>query len=99
MTPFFYRCRECGKIFQRDEVRYLCDVCGKFFRFGEPLHGVLEVFSTMSTSVEIFTKANPDWQLFSAVEKQYYPEYPVGNTPFSRAPRLAGKTGLQKCLD
>lgn len=95
MTPFFYRCRECGKIFQRDEVRYLCDVCGKFFRFGEPLHGVLEVVFDYEYIGRNFTKSAPDWQLFSAVEKQYYPEYPVGNTAFSRAPRLAEKVGCK----
>src|ERR1035437_3987139 len=29
MIPFLYQCTTCGKLYQRDEVRYLCPACAK----------------------------------------------------------------------
>ena len=43
MTPFRYTCTVCSRSFARDEVRYLCPECGKSYRPGMPLKGVLEV--------------------------------------------------------
>ena len=42
MASFRYRCTDCGRTFARDEVRYLCPVCGPAYRPGVPLLGVLE---------------------------------------------------------
>ena len=42
MTPFTYRCTDCGREYFRDKVRYLCPECGKNYRPGIPLVGVLE---------------------------------------------------------
>jgi len=91
MTNFYYRCFDCGKTYARDEVRYLCPQCGEKCKAGEPLRGVLEVVFDY-TNIQLrfnVQDRNPDWQLFSAVEAQYYPQYPVGNTPFFHAGRLA----------
>ena len=41
MTPFLYQCSTCGRLYQRDEVRYLCPDCAKDYRPGIPLVGVL----------------------------------------------------------
>lgn len=54
-----------------------------------PLVGVLEVVFDYEYIKKHFDKAKPNWDLFSAVERKFYPEYPVGNTPFSKATRLA----------
>lgn len=91
MTNFYYRCFDCGKTYARDEVRYLCLNCGEKLQPGEPLRGVLEaVFDYTYIQLHFNVKdKNPDWQLFSAVEREYYPPYPVGNTPFFPAVRLA----------
>lgn len=89
MTNFLYRCTQCDKSFARDAVRYLCPDCGKQYAPGQPLIGVLEAVFDYSEIHDKFDKNKPDWNLFSAVESKYYPEYPVGNTPFSRAKRLA----------
>jgi threonine synthase len=94
MTHFFYRCTDCHKTFERDTVRYLCPACGKKFVAGQPLHGVLEVVFDYAYIKQHFDKSAPNWELFSAVEAQYFPEYSVGNTPLSRAPRLETQLGL-----
>lgn len=85
---FYYRCTECARTFRRDEVRYLCPDCGKLFQFGLPLRGVLEVVFDYDGIRKQFKKNQPDWMLFSAVEKKYFPPFPVGNTPFIRSERL-----------
>ncbi|MCL5261359.1 MAG: threonine synthase [Gammaproteobacteria bacterium] len=95
MTSFLYVCTECKQKFARDTVRYLCPDCGKKYIPGAPLRGVLEVEFDYSEIAKCFTKANPDWELFSAVEKKYYPEYPVGGTHFSKASRLADKLNFK----
>ena len=41
MTPFVYRCTDCGREYAREAVRYLCPECGTAYRPGTPLVGVL----------------------------------------------------------
>jgi len=81
MIPFLYRCSTCAKIYKRDEVRYLCPSCGKNYRAGLPLVGVLSVEFDYAAIRKRFKKTSPDWTLFSAVEPEYYPPYPAGGTP------------------
>jgi len=95
MPNFHYRCTECGKTYERDAVRYLCPTCGEKFIAGAPLTGVLEAVFDYEFIKKYFDKTVPNWELFSAVEKQYYPPYPVGNTPFTKTDRLAQLLDLQ----
>ena len=95
MTPFSYRCTDCGRSYPRDEVRYLCPECGKAYRPGIPLVGVLEVVFDYAAIGRDFDRANPDWDLFCPVEKAFHPPIPVGNTPLSRVDRLAAQLNLQ----
>lgn len=90
-----YRCTLCGKEYGRNEVRYLCPVCSKDYKPGEPLTGVLEVIFDYEYIKKYFDKSNPDWSLFSAVEKKYFPDFPVGNTPFFRAENLFKEFGYE----
>jgi len=92
-----YRCTQCGKEYKRDEVRYLCPDCSKDYRSGMPLTGVLEAIFDYKAIAEHW-KTNPDIELFSAVEPEFYPELPVGNTPFFRSARLAEAIGLMDVL-
>ena len=55
--------------------------------------------STTAASPSASGAREPDWDLFSPVERKYYPAYPVGNTPFSPAPRLGERLGLAAALD
>ena len=94
MTPFSYRCTDCGKTYARDEVRYLCPVCGQGYRPGIPLLGVLEAVFDYGAIASGFDRAAPDWNLFCAVEQAFHPPIPVGNTPLARVERLGADLGL-----
>lgn len=94
MSYFAYRCTECSKSFERDSVRYLCSDCGNKYVPGQPLFGVLEAVFDYKFIKKNFNKDSPNWELFSAVEHQYFPKFPFGNTPFSRVPRLEKHLGL-----
>jgi threonine synthase len=93
MTEFQYRCSRCGRTYGRDEVRYLCPDCGRGYAPGMSLVGVLEVEFDYRRIARRFRRSRPDWDLFSPLERKYYPGYPVGGTPFAPAPRLGERLG------
>ena len=94
MTAFSYRCTDCGRTFGRDEVRYLCPDCGPNYHPGIPLVGVLEALFDYPAIGRAFDQEHPDWNLFCAVEKEFHPAIPVGNTPLGRVARLGAELGL-----
>jgi threonine synthase len=95
MTPFLYQCAICGKTYKRDEVRYLCPDCGRDYRPGIPLLGVLSVQFDYAAIKKRFRKDKPDWSLFSAVEDKHYPPYPFGHTPFFQVAALGKALGFE----
>jgi threonine synthase len=95
MTPFLYQCTACGKLYHRDEVRYLCPDCARNYRPGIPLVGVLLAQFDYVAIRKRFRKLNPDWSLFSAVEDRHYPPYPLGHTPFFPASALGRALGFE----
>jgi threonine synthase len=95
MTPFLYQCTACGKLYHRDEVRYLCPDCAKNYRPGIPLVGVLLAQFDYVAIRKRFRKLNPDWSLFSAVEDRHYPPYPLGHTPFFPVAALGKALGFE----
>jgi threonine synthase len=94
MASFTYRCTDCGRTFTRDEVRYLCPDCGPKYRPGIPLVGVLEAIFDYEAIGRTFDRANPDWNLFCAVEKEFHPPILVGNTPLGRVDRLGAELSV-----
>ena len=94
MTGFVYQCSNCGKRYQRDEVRYLCPLCARDYRPGIPLIGVLSAQFDYAVIRTQFSKAKPDWNLFSAVEEKFFPPIPVGNTPFFQTAALGNELGF-----
>jgi threonine synthase len=94
MTRFVYQCSSCGKRYQRDEVRYLCPRCARDYRPGIPLPGVLLAQFDYTTIRKQFNRAKPDWNLFSAVEENFFPPISVGNTPFSPTAALGKQLGF-----
>jgi len=94
MTRFVYQCSNCGKRYQRDEVRYLCPRCARDYRPGIPLVGVLLAQFDYGAIRKKFRKEKPDWNLFSAVEEKFYPPIPVGNTPFFQSVALGHELGF-----
>lgn len=93
MTEFQYRCSCCNRTYGRDEVRYLCPECGRGYSPGMPLMGVLEAEFDYQSIAKRFRRSQPDWDLFSPVEREYYPDYPAGGTPFAPSPRLGKRLG------
>lgn len=96
MTPFHYRCTDCHRVFQRDEVRYLCPVCGPAYRPGVPLLGVLEVIFDYEAIASAFDRQRPDWNLFCAVEPEFHPPLQVGGTPLCASAKLGAELGLDR---
>jgi threonine synthase len=94
MTNFVYRCSNCGKSYERDEARYLCPLCARDYRPGMPLIGVLSAQFDYDAIRKRFRQRKPDWNLFSAVEKKFYPPMAVGHTPFFRTAALGRELGL-----
>ena len=88
-----YRCTDCGKTFEPDTVRYLCPECSAGYRPGNPLPGVLEAIFDYD-AIATAWKKDPSILLFSAVDPFYYPDLPVGNTPYFLSLRLSDKTGI-----
>ena len=87
---------ECGgKLYHRDEVRYLCPDCAKSYRPGIPLVGVLSAQFDYAAIRKRFKKLTPDWSLFSAVEDKHYPPYPFGHTPFFPVAALGKTLGFE----
>jgi threonine synthase len=95
MTSFLYHCTTCGRDYKRNEVRYLCPSCAKDYRAGIPLVGVLTAEFDYNYIKRRFRKQAPDWDLFCAVEPRFFPPYPVGQTPFFKAPALGEAYGLK----
>lgn len=98
MPNFVYQCSQCGREYERDDVRYLCPQCSRNFKPGEPLQGVLEAKFDIELIRLEFNRVHPDWFLFSAVEREYFPDFPVGGTPLFRAHRLEQLTGFSHLL-
>ena len=89
-----YKCTLCGKEYKRDEVKYLCPACSKDYKPGIPLKGVLEAVFDYEFIKKKFDKTKPDWNLFSAVEPKYFPNYPAGNTPFFKIDNFGKEIGF-----
>jgi threonine synthase len=94
MTRFIYQCSHCGNRYKRDEVRYLCPLCARDYRPGIPLPGVLSAQFDYGAIGKKFRKDKPDWNLFTAVEKKFFPPIPVGNTPFFQSAALGDELGF-----
>lgn len=99
-----YRCTRCAQEYERDEVIYLCPACSKTYKPGIPLHGILECvfdYAKIGKAWKEFSIAFPGasparkmqelCELFSPLEREYYPNFPVGNTPLICSYSLVGE--------
>ncbi len=80
--------------YTREQVRYLCPECGKAYRPGIPLTGVLEVVFDYAAIRGAFDPSRPDWNLFCPVEPEFHPPLAVGHTPLGRVDQLGAELGL-----
>ena len=95
MAEIAYQCSTCSKRYPRDGVRYLCPDCAKAYRPGMPLVGVLTAVFDYGKIRRSFRKRAPDWNLFSAVDRKFFPAYAMPPTPFFRCARLGSAFGLE----
>jgi len=87
---FTYICSECKREYKISPTQYLCDDCKKLQKDDEPLRGVLNVKLYSDTPVK------KDFDIFDLlpVEKEFFPDSPVGNTPLWSPSKLRKKTGF-----
>ncbi len=81
-----YICSECGREYPITPEFMLCPVCRESQSPDEPLRGILEVRYAADGLVRL--------EDLCPVEKAFFPEIPVGNTPLWKAERLATHRGL-----
>ncbi|MCD4651635.1 MAG: threonine synthase [Candidatus Cloacimonetes bacterium] len=89
-----YKCSQCGRKFPITEIHYLCEDCGRNWQTGTPLTGVLETIFDYDLISEYLDTIEPDWSLLSAIDNLYFPNYPVGKTPFVYAQDLSNEHNL-----
>ena len=97
MHYFFtgYVCSLCGKSYKQNEVQYLCPSCSKDYKPGIPLKGVLLADFDYDGIKKMFYSGKPDLDFFSAIESKYFPNFPVGNTPFFKSENLGKSLGFE----
>ena len=85
---FQYICSECDAHYDITPEILVCPPCHARQDPEEPLRGILEV--------ELIGEANPNFDIFDLlpVEKKFFPDIPVGNTPLWWSKRLNAKVGL-----
>ncbi len=87
---FYYRCSECGELFDIDPAIMLCPVCSKMQLPDKPLRGILEV------GWEGRAPKNPSPFDLLPVPKECFPPIPVGNTPLWEPELMRKKLGFPK---
>lgn len=89
---FVYKCSECGKEYPIEPDVMLCNVCSEKQEQKRPLRGILEVemkgpFPESSSIFDVLP-----------IEKSYFSELPVGNTPLWSSANLQNKLGFPNLL-
>ena len=84
---FHYICTECGHEFAITPDLMLCPECAKMQESDKPIRGIL--------IIETEGELPADWDIFDLlpVEREYFPDIPVGNTPLWAPRRLREELG------
>ncbi|MGE5500122.1 MAG: threonine synthase [Syntrophothermus sp.] len=92
---FKYNCEECGREYEISKDLMLCPSCREQDMEGKPLKGVLKVM--LPREMENSKKPGEFFDIFDylPVEKEFFPQLPVGNTPFIKADRIEQRTGIR----
>ncbi len=79
---FHYRCSECSRRYDISPDLMLCPDCSLRQQSQEPLHGILEV--------ELTGKIDDKFEVYDLlpVDRQYFPDLPIGKTPLWQPPHL-----------
>ena len=95
---FRYVCSDCGKVYDTDDIMYLCPECSK--------HNDGKTFSKGNLIVELSPevlenakkKDHVTPEDFYPYEVKHSKEFPIGITPLVEAKRLNNKSGLKNTL-
>jgi threonine synthase len=88
---FHYRCTSCGATYDISPQLMLCPVCSRDPNIHKPLSGILAL-----EFVGVPPGSAPDPLDFLPIEKEYFPELPVGNTHLIKPKRLCAELGFAK---
>lgn len=94
-NQFKYICNECGTQYEITKDLMLCPACREEILEGKPLKGILKV-----KLPEAFRNSKSENDLFDIhdylpVEKEYFPNLPVGNTPLVHASNFQTEFGFE----
>lgn len=92
---FLYKCSQCNSTFEITKGLMLCPQCREENLEGKPLKGILKVklpeeFRNSKNENDLF-----DIHDYLPVEKKYFPNLPVGNTPLIHAKNFQNEFGLE----
>jgi threonine synthase len=92
---FKYVCEECGREFKIEKDRMLCPHCREDDLAGKPLHGVLKV--SLPHSFHNSKRGTDHFDIFDylPIEREYFPPFPVGNTPLIKALNIQRSFGFR----
>ncbi|MGE5353443.1 MAG: threonine synthase [Acidobacteriota bacterium] len=91
---FYYICSLCGRTYPISRDMMLCPQCREGELKGKPLKGVLKVM----LPEYMWNSKNPgdNFDVFDylPVEREFFPEFPVGNTPLLKTHNLEERLGI-----
>ncbi|RKZ33540.1 pyridoxal-5'-phosphate-dependent protein subunit beta, partial [bacterium] len=85
---FYYQCTECGSEYEITPEIMVCPICSRKQKNYEPLRGIL--------SVEIAGELPDEFEILDIlpVEKKYFPDIPVGDTPLWEPKNIRDELGF-----
>jgi len=94
-TDFKYICSECGAEYEITKDLMLCPACREEDLEGKPLKGILKV--QLPEVLRNSKNENDSFAIhdYLPVEKEYFPNLPVGNTPLVHAKNLQSEFGFK----
>ncbi|MDH3298840.1 MAG: threonine synthase [Gemmatimonadota bacterium] len=97
MTSFSLRCVECGRQYDEDRSRLVCDACTRSQEAGGPTRGVLEVeLDSLPSSWPEAAAASREFlePFLPLAPGGWLPPLPVGGTPLLEVPQLRAALDL-----
>ncbi|MDP1994900.1 MAG: threonine synthase [Ignavibacteria bacterium] len=95
ISDFKYLCSECGTQYEITKDLMLCPKCREENLEGKPLKGILKV--KLPETLRNSKNENDPFDIhdYLPVEKEYFPNLPVGNTPLIHANNFKSEFGFE----
>jgi len=92
---FLYKCSQCKSTFEITKDLMLCPQCREENLEGKPLKGILKVQLPEAMRNSKNESETFDIYDYLPVEKEYFPNLPVGNTPLVQAKNIQSEIGFK----